>query len=301
MNSTIEAFEEVREVREELVSIAKRLGDIIGSAVGISTKKTEEPVSEEPVKTESVGHDGEAVAPKGGKVSQSDLVRSYIKKHADLRNKEIIDLINKDHGVEVAASLVSALRSRERGEKKRGPKGRSRVPAKAVARKTGEVVSDSSLIRECLERNPDASNEDVVKDLKRSKRMEVKPTLVSSVRANLKKKGAKTSRVVSRKPTKAKKNRKGLPMPALVVKVLEKAPREGIKLVDLAEKVIAAGYDYRGSKGPEGVVQNVYQAVHTLSKTIPHAGYEGKTAVVLHDEANKRWKLNPKAVKKDVA
>jgi hypothetical protein len=69
----------------------------------------------------------------------------------------------------------------------------------------------------------------------------------------------------------------------------------------MTNKVIAAGYEYQGAKGWEGIAQNVYQAVHALSKTVTHAGYEGKTAVVLHDSASKRWKLNPKAMKKKVA
>lgn len=303
MKSSFEAFESAR---EEIVSLVERLDNLVRGIFGgrsaeeVAKEETavvkEESVVAEAASAETVKSNGEAQA-KEGRINQSELVRRYLGEHPEARNKDIIDMINKDHGIEVAASLVSALRAKGRSEKK---KGRTAV----VAKKTREVVSASSLIREHLERDPDASNEEVVKSLKKAKRISVKPTLVSSVRAHLKRKGFKTSKVAGRKPmktAKVRKTRKGLPMPALVVKVLEKAPREGVKLYDLAEKVIAAGYDYRGKKGPEGVVQNVYQAVHALSKTIPHAGYEGKTAVVLHDEANKRWKLNPKAVKKDVA
>jgi hypothetical protein len=159
---------------------------------------------------------------------------------------------------------------------------------KSVAR-TAAIRSGSSLIREYLEKHPDASNEEVVKELKKSKKVEVRPTLVSSVRAILKRMSGKTSKISS-------KPRKGLPMTALVVKILEKSPKDGVRLSELSKKAVDAGYEYRGEKGAAGVTQNVYQALHALSRQIPHPGYEGKTAVVLHD--GMRWRLNPKAKKR---
>jgi hypothetical protein len=161
------------------------------------------------------------------------------------------------------------------------------------------------MIREYLEGHPDASNDEVVKEIRRSRKVEVKPTLVSSIMAILKKKKkkgaskAKSFQKVDKR--EKKKGRTGLPMPSLVVRVLEKSPREGLKWHETTDKVIAAGYDYRGTKGYEGIAQNVYQALHALSKMVPHRGYKGKTPVVLHDEMSQRWKLNPKAVKKNVA
>lgn len=295
MNSSIESLEKVR---DDMVSLVERFGSLLRGLVGTESEKataTEVAVTEAAASAEAVKHNGKA-AKKGEKPNQSDLVRGYMSKHAGARNKEIIEMIKKDHGVEVNPSLVSFLR----GKSRKGRKVSVRVKAGRPAA-TSRVVSGSSLIREYLEKKPSASNEEVVKELKASKKVEVRPTLVSSVRAILKRKGFKTSKISIGKGFKVRKARKGLPMPALVVKVLERAGREGMKLSEMKSKVIKAGYEYRGSKGEDGILQNVYQAVHALSKTIPHAGYEGKAPVVLHDHSTKKWKLNPKAVKKEVA
>lgn len=307
MNTSIEA-----DNMKEMVTLAERLGALLRSFVGHKEEQAVEVLSSEeetvleevPVVKESVVHNGQA-GKKDKKPSQSDLVRQCISLHDKARNKDIIDIIKRDHGIEVAASLVSYIKSKEASKSKAHKASSARAHkasvAKAAPKKTGRMVSHSSLVREFLENNTEATNEEVVKEVRRSRKVEVKPTLVSSVRAILKRKGAKTGRIAATKPaTKKGKGRKGLPMPALVVKVLEKS-REGMKLREMTEKVIAAGYEYGGNKGWEGITQNVYQAVHALSKTVSHAGYEGTIAVVLHDEASKRWKLNPKAMKKRVA
>lgn len=300
MNTSVESLEKVR---DDMVSLVEKFGALIRGLVGPQAEKAPEAsetqeaqvaVTETAASAEAVKHNGKAER-KGAKANQSDLVRSYMKKHPGSRNKEIIEMIKKDHGVEVNPSLVSFLRGKERKGKK---VARAKVGRPAA---TSRMVSGSSLIREYLEKHPSASNEEVVKELKSSRKIKVRPTLVSSVRAILKRKGFKTSRISSGKVLKIGKARKGLPMPALVVKVLEKAGLEGMRLSEMKSKVIKAGYEYRGSKGENGVRDNVYQAVHALSKTIPHAGYEGKTPVVLHDLATKKWKLNPKAVKREVA
>lgn len=294
MSNSLEAIKNVK--GEEMLTLAERLVSLLRGVVG---QKAEAHVAEEPVSVESVSNDGKAES-KGEKPSQSELVRQCMKSHGKSRNKEIIDIIKRDHGVEVAPSLVSYIRSKEFHRK--APEGRKAAPPKATVKKTERIVSHSSLVRAYLERHSEASNDEVVKEIARSNKVQVKPTLVSSVRAIIKRKGTKTARIASKPaPKNAKKDRKGLPMPALVVRVLEKAPREGMKLREMTDKVIAAGYEYQGTKGWEGIAQNVYQAVHALSKTVTHAGYEGKTAVVLHDSASKRWKLNPRAIKKKVA
>lgn len=290
MNTSLDSIEKVR---DDMASLAERLGSLVRALMGTQAEKKES-VTAEPASAAAVGGNGKA------KPSQSDLVRRYLKENADARNKDIIDLIKKDHGVEVAASLVSYLRSKEFG--KASPKSSKAASAKKAAEpRTERIVSSSAVIRHYLERNPKASNEDVVATLKKTRKIDVTPKLVSSIRFILKKKGAKTSRISLKATAKAKKARKGLPMPALVVKTLERGPREGMKLSEMTERVVKAGYEYHGSKGYEGIAQNVYQAVHTLSRAVSHPGYQGKVPVVIHDEAGRRWKLNPKAVKKDVA
>lgn len=293
-------FDAIDKVREELVSLAERLKSLVRGMVGEENKEVSE-VANFPVEAieqvaemvgvpkESVESNGEANATER-KASQSDLVRKFLKDHGGVRNRDIIESIRKDHGVEVNPSLVSYLRHSSVGknEKKVSRMKIHKASRKQVA-KTKDMRSGSSLIREYLERSPNASNEEVVKELKKGKKIEVKPTLVSSVRALLKRQEGRTSKVFE-------KTKKSLPMTTIVVKVLERAPRDGIKLSEIAKKSIDAGYEYRGSKGKVGVTQNVYQALHALSRQIPHQGYEGKDPVVIHD--GMRWRLNPKAKKK---
>lgn len=304
------SFEVIEKKVEELVSLAEKLGSLARSLiVGVQKKEDhgasaevevpfehheEEqqtaPIAEVPVAGVSVESNGQ-VTSEVKKPSQSELIRQFLKTHHGVRNKDVIEAIKRDHGVEVNASLVSYIRNSS-AQKKSAPKVvRMKIqhPISRDKGKTTAVRSGSSMIREYLEKYPDASNDEVVKEIKRSKKVSVRPTLVSSVRAFLKRAGGKTSSVSS-------KTRKGLPMTALVVRILEKAPKEGVKLSALSKKAIDFGYEYRGSKGAEGVTQNVYQALHALSRQIPHRGYEGKAPVVLHD--GMRWKLNPKAKKK---
>lgn len=289
-------FDAIDKVREELVSLAERLKSLVGEekkevseVANFPVEAIEQVAEMVGVPKESVESNGEANATER-KASQSDLIRKFLKDHGGVRNRDIIESIRKDHGVEVNPSLVSYLRNSSVGknEKKVSRMKIHKASRKQVA-KTKDMRSGSSLIREYLERSPNASNEEVVKELKKGKKIEVKPTLVSSVRALLKRQEGRTSKVFE-------KTKKSLPMTTIVVKVLERAPRDGIKLSEIAKKSIDAGYEYRGSKGKVGVTQNVYQALHALSRQIPHQGYEGKDPVVIHD--GMRWRLNPKAKKK---
>ena len=294
-------FDAIDKVREELVSLAERLKSLVRGMVGEEKKEvsegasgpveaTEQVAEMVGVSRESVESNGEANATEKKKASQSDLIRKFLKDHGGVRNRDIIESIRKDHGVEVNPSLVSYLRHSSAGKKeKKVSRMKIHEASRKQVAKTKEMRSGSSLIREYLERHPNASNEEIVKELKKGKRIEVKPTLVSSVRAILKRQDSGTSKVYE-------KTKKSLPMTTIVVKVLERAPRDGIKLSEIAKKSIDAGYEYRGSKGKAGVTQNVYQALHALSRQVPHQGYEGKDPVVIHD--GMRWRLNPRAKKK---
>jgi hypothetical protein len=290
---------------EEMASLVEKLGSMLRGIM--TTKKEEVPPGgalievENDTSGEAVAPEAEAVKPESnGEVNKSELVRSYFKKHGtDVRNKEVIEGIKKESGIEVAASMVSFIKSKLPEKGKSEKKEASKKP-EASKVWTSKAVSGSSLIRDYLEeRGLESSNDDVVSNIKKTKGIDVKPTLVSSVRAMLKRKGHKTSKVATVKVAARKSLRKGPTMPAVVVEVLKKAPKEGMELSEVTLKALKSGYKYRGKKDIQGLTQNVYQALHTLSKKILHPGYKGKTAIVIHE--GRRYKLNPKAIKSRVA
>jgi pyruvate/2-oxoglutarate dehydrogenase complex dihydrolipoamide acyltransferase (E2) component len=168
-------------------------------------------------------------------------------------------------------------------------------------------VNKSELIRDYFRKHgTDARPRDVIKHILETHKITVAAPMVTVVR----------DKMVSNKPRKAvekalkqtkvkvKASNKtadlsGLPMTALCVESLRSAKsRDGLKLAELTDLVIKSGYKYKGSKGRDGVVQNVYQALHNLMKKSAHPGFEGKVAVILKDEASHRYKLNPKAKRK---
>lgn len=196
------------------------------------------------------------------------------------------------------------------------PAAKATVGADGEARKGWHGgVNKSELVRNYFEKHGlEVRNVDLIAAIKKSHGIDVGAANVSIVRKQFGGKATKAkkqkaevkpkakSRVDEKTRVKIKKEAglKGLPMPALCVEILKKAPREGLKLSELAEMVDASGYEYTGDKGYTGMVQNVYQAVHNLSMPKTHPGYKGKVAVVIHDKASKRYRLNPKA-KKNVA
>lgn len=278
---------------EEMVSMVEKLGSLLRGILG--AKKEEIPsgvagFAEEPVKAETVEVNGQA------KPNKSNLVREFLKKHGkEVRNKDVVEAIKKDHGVDVAPSLVSLLKGRSDETKaKVAPKKDEETKAS-----TSRVVSGSAIIREYLEENGlESPNDEVVKFVKKSKGLNVRPTLVSSVRAILKKKGMKTTRMKRAEKVKTKSGR-GPTMPSVVIDTLKKAGKEGMELSEITQKVLKSDYEYKGSKDIHGLAQNVYQALHNLSKKIAHPGFKGNTPVVIHEKTpgqrGGRYKLNPKA------
>lgn len=296
------ALEEIENVRRDMASLVEKLGSMLRGIM--TTKKEEVPpggaVIEAEETKEAAPAETAVKAEANGEVNKSELVRSYFKKHGhDVRNKEVIEGIKKESGVEVAASMVSFIKSRLSEKEKPSKKEAAKKP-EATKVWTSKAVSGSALIRDYLESHGlESSNDEVVSHVKKTKGVDVKPTLVSSVRAMLKRKGYKTSKVAAVKVGTKVGGRKGPTMPSVVVEVLKKAPKEGLELSEVALKALKSGYKYGGKKDIAGLTQNVYQALHTLSKRIAHPGYKGKTAVVLHE--GRRYKLNPKAVKSRVA
>jgi hypothetical protein len=181
----------------------------------------------------------------------------------------------------------------------------------AKSRKSGKGgVNKSELIRNYFEKHGmESRNKDLIDAIRKSKDVELNPTLVSIIRKSMgskrvsKTRAQKMSLKVAKKAGKARESDlAGLPMTALCARILQKTRgREGLKLAEIADLVIQSGYKYAGSKGREGVVQNVYQALHNLSKKTAHPGYEGQVAVILKDETSHRYRLNPKAKFKNVA
>lgn len=176
-------------------------------------------------------------------------------------------------------------------------------------------VNKSELVRNYFDKHGlDCKNKDVINAVKKSTGIELNPTLVSIIRKNMGGKRVRKNRVqkalrakkVATKTSKVSRVKKtelaGLPMTALCAKILQKTgKREGLKLAEIADLVMQSGYKYTGSKGRKGVVQNVYQALHNLSKKTGHPGYEGRVAVIVKDETSHRYKLNPKVKQKKVA
>lgn len=152
----------------------------------------------------------------------------------------------------------------------------------------------SELIRSYFEKHGlESRPRDVIEALKKEG-IEVAPALVSIVKHKLN--GGSKTVAKKEKAPKASKTvvKSGDPLPAVVQSVLEKN-KDGLKLGDLTNKVEEAGYQYGGKKGHEGLKQNVFQCLYSLSKEKHHPGYEGTDPVVYKDKTSKRYMLNPKA------
>jgi hypothetical protein len=204
----------------------------------------------------------------------------------EARNKDAVEFLKKEHDVVVSPELVSIVRT-----KLSLPKAKKVAKAKAKKVKTEKGESRSQLIRDFFEKNgSEARNRDAIEFLG-NKGVTVTPELVSSVRARLGLKKPKKAKAA--KVTKVAKT-SDLPLTAILTRVL-KGSRNGHKLAELADLALKAGYQYNGERGRDGVIQNVYQAVHGLQKKKSHPGWVGEMSVVIHDVESKRWKLNPKA------
>jgi hypothetical protein len=153
----------------------------------------------------------------------------------------------------------------------------------------------SELIRAYFKKyGSNARPRDVIEALKKEG-IEVAPALVSIVKNKLNGGATVTPKVDKTVVKKAERVAKsGDPLPAVVQSVLGKN-KDGLKLADLTNRVEEAGYNYSGKKGHDGLKQNVYQCLYSLSKEKHHPGYEGTDPVVLHDETSKRYMLNPNA------
>ena len=163
-------------------------------------------------------------------------------------------------------------------------------------------VNKSRLIRDYFAKHGKNSRpRDVLEYLKNDHGVTVSAVLVSIIKKQIGGKNIETKKVKAKAKAKEVKVRASdLPLTALCVEVLRNST-DGLKLSEIATKASKAGYMYSGKRGREGIVQNVYQALRTLRKKASHPGYVGEISVIIHDEASKRWRLNPKAKRKTAA
>jgi len=155
----------------------------------------------------------------------------------------------------------------------------------------------SQLVRSYFEKcGLDSRPKDIIEAIKKAESIDVDPALVSIVKKKLGgvKKTIKAKTPVAKTVLPTKTTVSALPLRAICLEVLCKN-KDGLKLGDLANKVVEAGYKYGGEKGHKGVVQNVFQCLYSLSKEKHHPGFDGTDPVVFHDETSKRYTLNPNA------
>jgi hypothetical protein len=193
--------------------------------------------------------------------------------------------------------LINEIFGAKKLEAKATKPTKAKVEVKARKARAGREggPNRSQLIRAYFEKHGmDSRPRDVIEALKKDG-IVVAPALVSIVKHKLNG-GAKTvvkkTKVLKTKASVVRKS--GDPLPAVVQSVLEKN-RDGLKLSDLTDKVKEAGYQYHGKKGDDGLKQNVFQCLYSLSKEKHHPGFEGTDPVVYRDKTSKRYMLNPKA------
>lgn len=161
-------------------------------------------------------------------------------------------------------------------------------------------VSKSKLIRDFFDRHPDASNKDLIVFYKEKHKIEIKPQLVSTVKASM---GIPKSKRRGR-PAKDRTHarvavasaKRGLPMPACLTKVIAKS-KQGLRINEIL-KGLKKLYTYSGKQDEDGLKNVAYQGLYALSKKKPHRGWKGDVPVILHDEESHTWRMNPKAERK---
>lgn len=165
------------------------------------------------------------------------------------------------------------------------------------SRKAKGGVSRSELIREYFSKHKGVRNLDVIEHMKKVHNIEVKPSLVSTVKLSMKLPKGKPGRVKAGKTKVRRGRRSGLPMVACIAKVMSKS-KDGMTRDEVLEGVKRLGYRYSGSKGEDGLKNIVYQGLYALSQKKSHAGWKGSVPVLLHDEQSHTWKMNPRAEQK---
>lgn len=173
-----------------------------------------------------------------------------------------------------------------------GRRGRKKEPGEVLSGvKIANASNKSEAIKILLRKYPDARPKDVIATCEAAG-MSVTAGLVSSIKTKLREEEG-----VSNDETK--RGRKSLP--EIVQGVLAKA-KDGLKLEDLVDECLRAGYNYTGDK-EEGssefrktVTNIVYQTCVGLMEKKQRRGWEGEEPILVRDD-ERRYRLNPKAKK----
>lgn len=183
------------------------------------------------------------------------------------------------------------------------PEPKATKPRPVGRRGRNGEVNKSGLIREYFEKHPQARNQEVIEYVKEKHKIELQPSLVSTVKLSMNipksKRGRVKGKVSAKAVAKAKRTARkkdGLPMVACVTKVVAKS-KGGLRIDDVVSGVKKL-YDYSGKQGEQGLKNVVYQALYALSLKKERRGWEGSAPVILHDDERRTWKLNPKAKRK---
>lgn len=242
-----------------------------------------------------------------------DKVQKMIRSALELLEK--ISATPEAEKVEKAEKVVEAAAAAA-AEASEAPSAKEPEVVLATEGEGAEGINRSEKIREYFNKHGMAvRNKEVIDYIKKTYNTEVGPAHVSIIRKNMSKgvvKEKSKTAVKAKVKTKAKATAKvsakaktslgKLPMGTLCASLLKKyGSKDGLKLSELTDLVIKSGYPYKGDKGRGGVLQNVYQALHSLSQEGSHVGYKGETPVIVKDPASKRYKLNPKAKVQKVA
>jgi hypothetical protein len=182
------------------------------------------------------------------------------------------------------------------------PEPKATKPRPVGRRGRNGEVNKSGLIREYFAKCPQARNQEVIEYVKEKHKIELQPSLVSTVKLSMNipksKRGRVKGKVAARAVAKAKRNRRkdGLTAVACVTKVVAKS-KGGLRIDDVVSGVKKL-YDYSGKQGEQGLKNVIYQALYALSLKKERRGWEGSAPVILHDDERHTWKLNPKAKRK---
>ena len=153
----------------------------------------------------------------------------------------------------------------------------------------GSKVNKSEKIREVFRSTPTAKNKEVVAKLG-DQGIEVTDGLVSIIKKKFfadkgkpakKTRAKKGGRTASAKKTASKKQPRG-DLKVIIKKILGKpSHKQGLKLADLTEEIVKAGYKTTSKKGRDGLPQIVYQTLRIMQ--------EGK--MVVHNRKSHRYRL----------
>jgi hypothetical protein len=227
-------------------------------------------------------------------------------------HKEMVSI--HERGLETMQGMIADTKAAEeklqkglsngkgKGRKTSIPKSPTQA-RRGPGRPAGSKINKSEEIRAVFRKKPSIDNKDVVTAL--SKRgIDVTDGLVSIVKKKFfesddapkrgkkgkktqarKRASSKSSTSASAKRSPRKKARGKGELKIIIQEILGKPEfKQGLKLADLSEEIIKAGYKTTSSKGIEGLPQIVYQTLRGMQ--------EGK--LIVHNKKSHRYRLKKK-------